>query len=182
MRQRMQIRPRRPDLAGASLALLALGACVPRAAPPAPLPAPAPAPRPVPPPPAPVPPPVDWDIAPLSPGDWHYSAAGGPPSATFGSERMGLLVACPQRGTISFAALGTFGHALVIRTSFGVRRLAVETGHLATTGIELPASDPLFDQMAFSRGRFLVTVEGGGSLVVPAWPEFARVVEECRGQ
>lgn len=95
---------------------------------------------------------------------------------------MGLLVSCGQRGTISFAALGTYGHALVIRTSFGMRRFAVETGHLATTGIDLPAADPLFDQMAFSRGRFLVSVEGGGTLVVPAWPEFARVVEDCRGQ
>lgn len=46
----------------------------------------------------------------------------------------------------------------------------------------LPASDPLLDQMAFSRGRFMVTAEGGASIVVPAWPEFARVVEECRGQ
>jgi hypothetical protein len=36
--------------------------------------------------------------------------------------------------------------------------------------------------MAFSRGRFLVTVEGGASLVVPAWPELARVIEDCRGR
>jgi hypothetical protein len=48
--------------------------------------------------------------------------------------------------------------------------------------VQLPASDPLLEQMAFSRGRFLVTVEGGPSLVVPAWPELARVIEDCRGQ
>jgi hypothetical protein len=47
---------------------------------------------------------------------------------------------------------------------------------------QLPVSDPLLDQMAFSRGRFLVTIEGGPSLVVPAWPEVGHVIEDCRGQ
>jgi hypothetical protein len=46
----------------------------------------------------------------------------------------------------------------------------------------LPASDTLFDQIAFSRGRFLVRASGGGDLVLPSWPEPARLIEECRGQ
>ena len=45
----------------------------------------------------------------------------------------------------------------------------------------LPASDPLFDQIVFSRGRFLVRVTGGSDLVLPSWPEPARLIEECRG-
>ena len=55
---------------------------------------------------------------------------------------------------------GTQGDAIMIRTSFGPRRLpAVAEGH-ATWLPRLPATDPLLDQMAFSRGRFLVTVRG----------------------
>lgn len=82
---------------------------------------------------------------------------------------------------ISIVLTGAEGEAIVVRTSFGQRRLPAIHDH-RQTAVALPASDPLLDQMAFSRGRFLITVEGGPSLVVPAWPEFARVVEDCRGQ
>jgi len=44
----------------------------------------------------------------------------------------------------------------------------------------LPAYDGLLDAMSFSRGRIAVTVSGTPMLVVPAWPEVARVVEDCR--
>lgn len=46
---------------------------------------------------------------------------------------------------------------------------------------ETPASDPQLDLLAFSRGRMLVSIAGMGDLVLPSWPEFARVVEDCRG-
>ena len=42
------------------------------------------------------------------------------------------------------------------------------------------AYDPLLDAIAFSRGRFTVESESGAMLVLPAWPEPARVVEDCR--
>jgi hypothetical protein len=45
---------------------------------------------------------------------------------------------------------------------------------------ELPAYDALLDAIAFSRGRISVTMPGGVPLVVPAWPEAARTVEDCR--
>jgi hypothetical protein len=84
-------------------------------------------------------------------------------------------------GRIAIVLNGAEGDAIVVRTSFGQRRLPAlaDRNQAAAT---LPASDSLLDQMAFSRGRFLVSIEGGLSLVVPAWPELARVVEECRGQ
>ena len=44
----------------------------------------------------------------------------------------------------------------------------------------VPARDPLLDAMAFSRGRFAVEVSGGPTLVVPAYPEVTRVIEDCR--
>ena len=45
---------------------------------------------------------------------------------------------------------------------------------------ELPAFDALLDAIAFSRGRIAVTMAGGVPLVVPAWPEAARTIEDCR--
>ena len=47
--------------------------------------------------------------------------------------------------------------------------------------LALTAGDPFLDKMAFSRGRFVVAVSGTPRLAIPAWPEFARVVEDCRG-
>ncbi|MDG2003332.1 MAG: hypothetical protein P8J20_08375 [Novosphingobium sp.] len=46
--------------------------------------------------------------------------------------------------------------------------------------VTLPASDPLLDAMAFSRGRFAVETAGLPTLYVPSWPEVSRVIEDCR--
>ena len=53
------------------------------------------------------------------------------------------------------------------------------TRTLAAPG-DVAAFDPLLDAMAFSRGRYVVTVAGAQALIVPAWPEAARIVEDCR--
>lgn len=180
----MPIRRIGPALAGASLALLALGACVPRAEAPPPLPAPAPAPPPValpPSPAAPIPPPTDWTTGRLSAGDWAYRLEARGSTAVFGGSGYGpsLAISCTS-GQIGIVLTGMEGSTVIVRTSFGERRLPAvhDRGQTAVT----PQASELLDQMAFSRGRFLVTVEGGPSLVVPAWPEFARVVEDCRGR
>ena len=166
---------------GALLAVLAC-ACVPRQAPP--LPAPTPPPRPLPPPvpepPLPAPSPVDWMAAPLSPGDWRYRGEPGLPLATFASESMSVMVKCDRTGMMLIAVQGARGTALTLRTTYGERRLPA-TAHFNETLAHLPASDPIFDQMAFSRGRVFVQAEGARALIVPAWPEIARVTEDCRG-
>ena len=46
---------------------------------------------------------------------------------------------------------------------------------------ELTARDPQLDALAFSRGRILIGLDGAGDLILPIWPEFTRVVEDCRG-
>jgi hypothetical protein len=46
--------------------------------------------------------------------------------------------------------------------------------------VSLVTRDPLLDAIAFSRGRFMVEVPGTATLYLPAWPEVARVVEDCR--
>lgn len=46
---------------------------------------------------------------------------------------------------------------------------------------EIAARDPQLDSMAFSRGRILIGLAGAPDLIMPIWPEFTRVVEDCRG-
>ena len=45
---------------------------------------------------------------------------------------------------------------------------------------DLAANDALLDAMAISRGRIVVSMPGMAALVMPAWPEAARAVEDCR--
>ena len=163
------MRTGRLSLAVAALALAGLSACVPRAEPPPPMPPPPPAPRPASPAPPPAPPPANWSVAPLSPGDWSYSGN----EASYGND---LALRC-EGGRVAMARLGAaIGQQLTIRTSYGERSLPASSG-VAT----LAASDPLLDQIAFSRGRFLVQASGVPDLILPAWPEAARVIEDCRG-
>ena len=51
------------------------------------------------------------------------------------------------------------------------------TGRLT---INLSAYDPLLDAIVSSRGRIGFSVAGQQALVVPAWAEVARVIEDCR--
>ncbi len=44
----------------------------------------------------------------------------------------------------------------------------------------LGAYDTLLDAMASSRGRIGFATSGVAALVVPPWPEIARVIEDCR--
>lgn len=159
-------------------ALIALAACMPRPAPPVPAPPPAPPPAPAPAP-APAPPPVAWEDAPLSPGDWSYRDEPGGALAIFQSDRLSFALRCRANGTIVIGLGGGGAPALVLRTSYGERRLPA-IAHPGETIAELPASDPLFDELAFSRGRFFVRGDGQPGLILPAWPEAARLIEDCR--
>lgn len=167
-------------------AFAALAACVPRAAAPPPQPAPPPRPAPAPPAPPPAPPPpappAAWQDGPLAPGDWSYSGAGAIPQAIFAAPG-GMLFAlrCDAGQQIRMLRPGLSGGPITIVTSFG-QRVLPGTGNAGQALAALPASDPLFDQIVFSRGRFLVRGAGGVDLVLPSWPEPARLIEDCRGQ
>ena len=166
--------------AAAALALAMLASCAPRPAPPAPVPQPQPTPRPQPqlPPPA----PADWRDAALSPGDWSYRSEGGASSAAYGpSGAPALVVRCEPSRQISLARIGAgSGNALTIRTTGTARTLPAARQSSALVA-SLAASDPLLDEMVFSRGRFAVETPGLPMLIVPAWPEPARLIEDCRG-
>jgi hypothetical protein len=173
----------RKFLAGASLILLA--ACV------APAPPPPPAPRPAPPPPPP-PAPVsqDWRDFPLTPGSWAYAGDAAGSSALFG--RVGaeadLIVRCDRASrtvTLSWAGVPMpAGNATTITTSSGVVTYPAGAVSANRIGVRLAANDPFLDKLAFSRGRFVVagavSEQASVRLVIPAWPEPGRAVEDCR--
>lgn len=144
---------------------------VPQRAPAAPAPAPAPAaPR------------IDWQDAPITPGDWIWGMRVGQSVASFAG---GLLeLRCDRaRAAVVLVRRGTAARPvpMTIITSDLVRPL---TGTPLSDGqgiaVSLPARDPLLDAMAFSRGRFVVETNGLPSLYVPSWPEVSRVIEDCR--
>jgi hypothetical protein len=154
----------------AAAAALLLSACAGK-------PAPAPVADRAPPAPQPAPPPVaptavetaaqDWRDLPLAPGDWTYDPAAS--EARYGD----FSLRCDSaRGQVVAARAGSSG-PLRLRTTYGERVLPA--------GGALAAADPLLDEIAYSRGRFTVDRPGAAMLVLPAWPEPARVVEDCRG-
>lgn len=155
-------------------AIAALAACAPKSEP-----APAPPrveviPPPAAPPLAPVEAGTGWTDLPLTPGEWRYQTAGGGTEARFGSPTAGFMLRCDLgRRQLSLARVGApAGTPLTIRTSSATRAVP--------DSAELASADPLLDAIAFSRGRFAVEAAGVPDLIVPAWPEPGRVVEDCR--
>jgi hypothetical protein len=153
--------------------------------------APAPPPRAVAPPPvhvAPAPVPhaarMDWRDAPITPGDWHWAREGADSVARYTAPRGSLFVlrctASARMVTIDLPAPATMQTAgMSVTTSSQTRALTLQArGSWLETA--LGARDTLLDAMAFSRGRFMVEVQGGETLYLPSWPEVSRVVEDCR--
>ena len=159
-------------------ALLA-AACAPRPEPEAPPPRVDPAPRP-----APTPPPTaparDWADRPLTAGDWAYDSDASGAHAIFGNGQFVLRCDRAGRRILLVRQGGQGAGTMTVRTSYGARSLAAAAQAGVGLAAALPASDPLLDQIAFSRGRFSIEVPGSPQLMLPAWPETARVIEDCR--
>lgn len=166
------------------LAPLVLTACV--APQPVPQPAPPPVVRPTPAPPPPAPP-VAWQDGPLSPGDWQWRRDARGTVAMFGvtGQDAAFVIRCDlAERRISLTMPGTVaaGTMLTIHASDGARALPANATarEPAYGGAALAASDGFLDRIAFSRGRFRVQLGGQPAIVVPAWPELARTIEDCR--
>jgi hypothetical protein len=169
-----------------------LGACVSpsqRTPPPAPRPAPV-APTPAPPPASPAPTSTEWQYRPATPGDWTYRAEGAGSAALFGATSAAamLSIRCDTAShRISVARSGTGSGPMTIRTSYGAvswpasSTASTTAGATAQTIATRAANDSVLDQIAYSRGRFSVEVQGLPPMILPAWAEVARVVEDCRG-
>lgn len=167
-------------------ALLAAG-CVPKREPPPPQPRPQPQAQPRPVQPLPPPPPADWRDRPLTPGGWTYNQSGETSQAMFGPAggQAVFVVRCDRtRRQVGLSRPGTTsGNVMTVRTTSGARNLplTVQAGPPGSVWSALPTGDRLLDDIAFSRGRFTIEVPGTPILVIPSWPEPARVVEDCRG-
>jgi hypothetical protein len=118
-------------------------------------------------------------------GSWVYAQTANGSEASFvnASALPQLTIRCTRatrRITIAKAASAA-APFLTVWTSAQTRALPASFNP-ATMRIsaDVSAYDPLLDAITFSRGRFGVSVSGTTSLVVPAWAEPARVVEDCR--
>ena len=128
---------------------------------------------------------VDLGAVPPLGGTWRFALLSTGSEASFAdmASRPQVTLRCTRatrRVTISKPASAAAA-AMTVWTSSASRPVATSfnpaTGQLSA---DLLATDPLLDAMAFSRGRIGFTVAGTPALVVPAWPEVARVIEDCR--
>lgn len=133
----------------------------------------------------------------MVPGNWRYLRDGtsGSSSATYatggdagGANALAITCLRSQR-VLSFqlarSLVGEIARGvtdLTIITTFGSKKYAIITSpdSQGTILFRIPAFDPFLDSVAYSRGRFGLTAPGGGRWIFPAWPEVARVLEDCR--
>ena len=116
-------------------------------------------------------------------GSWVSASTGGEATFLNASAMPQLTIRCnratrrvsmskPATVAVPFLNVWTSSAARPVPASFDPATKRVT--------IQLAAADPLLDALAFSRGRLAVYVGGSPALVLPAWPEVARVVEDCR--
>ena len=167
---------------------LALTACIPPAPEPTPAPTPSPVAQPSVAPTQVVAPTYDnWMDAPQTVGNWTYRAQGSTTQALFGEASQGarVVISCDRtsrRVTIARSGMASGQVDMLVRTETQDRTLtAGAVPGQEQIAVQLAASDPLLDAIAFSRGRFALGAGGQQTLYLPAYPEITRVVEDCRG-
>ena len=134
--------------------------------------------------------PIDWRDRPLTPGNWTYRTVASGSVAGFIDATGGRLVtmACAagqitvsiarRAGTAPLVPTGPLPVALVTTVrSHPFMATAMADSSLA---LSLRGSDPTLDDLAFSRGRFAIEASGQPTLILPAWEEVGRVIEDCR--
>jgi hypothetical protein len=118
-------------------------------------------------------------------GDWSYVATPDGSEATFanGGGAPQLWIHCTRSTRqVSIAKAATAAAPFIaIWTSSQTRSVPASfnpaTGRLT---IQLGANDSLLDALSNSRARLGFTIGNEPPLVVPAWAEPVRVVEDCR--
>ncbi len=131
---------------------------------------------------------IDWLDWPLTPGTWTYEQRPGATIARFGAgEAVQAWVRCDLANHAvavgRVARAGELTSMVSVRTTFGTVEWPARAVGRPVAGMEAlrGASDPGLDQIAFSRGRFALMLRDQPNIIVPAWAEPARVVEDCRG-
>ena len=127
-----------------------------------------------------------WLDRPQTPGDWSYVDEPSESLALFGDANpvhLFVLRCDKETQQIGIARRGESDGdlLLLVRTETAERTLtASKVPDYGLVAASLPASDPLLDAMAITKGRFAVEVEGMEPLYIPAWAEVTRVIEDCR--
>ena len=128
----------------------------------------------------------DWSVADVAPGEWYYASTAAGSSARFvhSNGPVQASISCAS-GQITLARTGVVpagvAGTLNIRNSFAERALPIRVdtaGRMLTA--TLAAQDALWDQLIYSRGRFLIEATRQAPIIVPTRPEIARVIEDCR--
>lgn len=128
---------------------------------------------------------ADLTAAPPQPGTWTYSRSTDGSEAVFkGANSVPQLWLRCTRVTrqIRVSKLASAATSVIkVWTSTSQQSLpAIYDAATGRVSFSKYALDPLFDALAFSRGRIGVAAGNGAPLVVPAWEEVARVIEDCR--
>ncbi len=136
---------------------------------------------------------ADFSTARVTPGVWSYQPVPGGSTARFidaaGIARFTLECSKATRRVTIARTSAVAAPSIFLWSSDASRTLFTRFEPNSKRLVaELAARDPLLDAMAFSRGRIAVTVGGvaggagggAGALVMPAWPEAARTIEDCR--
>ena len=175
----MRIHPASAALAPLFLVLSSCVGAPERTPVPAPRPAPGPPPAPAA---APASAPLEWQYRPATPGNWTYRAEGAGSVALFSSPGSAALLTLrcdPAAGRVTFLRAGPAQAMMTLRTSYGAVSWPAAAATAGTMAVRA-ANDMVLDQIAYSRGRFAVEVQGLDPLILPVWGEVGRVIEDCR--
>lgn len=127
----------------------------------------------------------DWSVDELTPGEWVLDQSR--VAQFIGSDGARLAAIGCVDGQLRLGRSGLLPQDIRavfrIRASAGERELGIQRADQSSRWIEtaLPAADPLWDSMIYSRGRFVIETTMQAPLVLPTRPEVQRVVEDCRG-
>nr|NUR37724.1 hypothetical protein [Sphingomonas sp.] len=118
-------------------------------------------------------------------GKWTYSATADGSEASFvnASAAPQLWLHCARATRRVSIAKSATAAAPVLNVWTSSLTQSVASSFNPGTGrltIDLAAADPLLDAISTSRGRIAFSVAGQPPLVLPAWAEAARVIEDCR--
>jgi len=118
-------------------------------------------------------------------GSWTYSATSDGSEASFANASgvPQVIVRCARAARQVSIAKAATGAAPFVHVWTSSLTKSVASNFNPATGrltIDLSATDPLLDALANSRGRFGIIVGTEPPLVIPAWAEAARVIEDCR--
>jgi hypothetical protein len=96
-----------------------------------------------------------------------------------------FIIRCDKsRRQLILSRSGSVGDkaTMLLRASAGLQSYSASNsgGSPQYAAISVSPGDLMMDRIAYSRGRFAVETSGLQSLAIPVWPEFSRVVEDCR--